>query len=186
MQDIRTQRDLERLPQPRLIFTAKPWVRRVATGLLALGAMLCAGAAWNVTGPGAIYYAFGATIAAIVCFAVLLYARPYDWRSWVNVAATFDGLYLTASGTRLVFVPWRDVLDIGIERVYLAKGGPRNFPKLTLRLTEADWSLFGSLSGVKGDGAVRSYIFSTVGGTAELIVDQLKTFRGEKGLAGPD
>ncbi|NKB54951.1 MAG: hypothetical protein GKS00_01305 [Alphaproteobacteria bacterium] len=186
MQDIRTQRDLERLPQPRLIFTAKPWVRRGATGFLTLGALGCAAIAFDVSGPAAHYYAFGATIAAIVCLAVIVFARPYDWRAWVNVAATLDGLYITAAGTRLIFVPWQNVIDIGTERMFMVKGGPRNFPRLKLRLSEADWSLFGNLSSIKGTGPVRSYIFSPVSGSAELAVEQLKAFRGSNKPAKTD
>jgi len=178
MQTIRTQKDLERLPQPRLILTAAPWVRRLATAMLAFGAAGCAGLAFNVTGPSAHFYAAGATITAIVCAAVIIIARPYDWRAWVSVAATLDGLYVTASGTRLVFVPWDDVVDIGIVRMFTGKGGPRNFPRLKLRLSEADWSLFGNLSSIKGTGPVRSFVFSPVSGTADLTVERLKTFRG--------
>ncbi len=177
-QTIRTQKDLRLLPQPRLILTAKPWVRKLTTIFLAFGALLCSALALDVTGPSAHLYAIGATIAAIVCCSVLVLARPYDWRAWVNVAATLDGLYVTAARTRLVFVPWHDVLDIGVERMFTGKGGPRNFPRLKLRLSEADWSLFGNLSSIKGTGPVRSYIFSPVSGSAELVVEQLKAFRG--------
>ncbi len=178
-QTIRTQKDLQLLPQPRLILTAKPWVRKLATLMLACGVFLCIGAALSVTGPYSHYAAIAATIAAIICFCVLVFARPYDWRAWVNVAATLDGLYLTAARTRLVFVPWHDVLDIGMERMFTAKGGPQNFPRLQIRLSEADWSLFGNLSSIKGTGPIRSYIFSSVSGSTEQVVEQLKTFRGD-------
>jgi hypothetical protein len=178
-QTIHTQNDLQLLPQPRLILTAKPWIRKLATIMLACGVLLCIGVALSVTGPYAHYAAIAAAIAAIVCFCVLIFARPYDWRTWVNVAATFDGLYLTAARTRLVFVPWHDVLDIGTERMDTVKGGPQNFPRLQIRLSEADWSRFGNLSSIKGTGPVRSYIFSTVSGSAEQVVEQLKTFRGD-------
>lgn len=176
MQTIRTQYDLDRLPQPRLIFTAAPWLRQFAVTLLAAGFLGCLAVAWKAAGHVG-WYALCAVLAAAVCAAVFLYARPYDWRAWVNVAATQGGLYVTARRARMVFVPWKDVLDIGIERTIDVKGS-RDFPRLKLRMSEADWSLFGKQSNIRGTGPVREYLFSPAGETAQVMVDQLKSFRG--------
>ena len=87
---------------------------------------------------------------------------------------------MTARRARLVFVPWKDVLEIGIERTIGYKGSG-DFPRLKLRMSEADWALFGNQSNIRGTGSVLDYLFSPAGGSAQVMVEQLKSFRGAAG-----
>ena len=178
MRTIREQRDLDSLLEPRLLWLPPLWLRRFATGLIVVGAGLGGGRFVHGLNTGGDFFAVsGGAISLVVCLSVLVRGRPDDWRSWVNLAATSDGLNLTARAKRVVFVPWRDVVEIGVKQVMVVRGGPPSHPRLTLRLPEDGWSRFGKDSGIEGSGAVRHYLLPSLGNSTEALVAQLKAFR---------
>lgn len=172
MRTIRTQYDLATLPEPRLISAAPFWFRCFATAVLLVGSLL--GGAAFVAGRGEegnLFMAGGGAIALVACLVVLIYLRPDDWRTWINLAATPDGLFLVTPANRVVFAPWQDVLEIGIFR------GQSNHARLTLRLPEESWALFGKLSSITGTDPVRQYTLSALSVPGEVLVEQLCAFR---------
>jgi hypothetical protein len=89
MQNVRVQRDLASLPEPRFIYTAPTWLRVFAAGLLIIGAVMGSGIAVNGFGDGGnLMAALGGVLAAALCLSVLVFGRPTDWRAWINLAAT--------------------------------------------------------------------------------------------------
>lgn len=176
MGTIATQYDLATLPEPRLISAASARSRGCAIALLLIGATL--GGVAFVAGlvGGDLFMAGSGAFALVVCLSVLIYLRPDDWRAWIRLAATPGGLFLVAPKRRVVFAPWRDVIDIGIVRLPTHRG-MMSYPRLTLRLSETDWSVFGNLSGIKGSGPVRHYTFGALSVTAEELVEGLAKFR---------
>lgn len=173
MQAIHTQRDLAGLPEPRFINAPPDWLRWFATGMLLCAAVFAGAACAVAIGNGNIFLAAGSALATGLCLAVVVYARPTDWLSWVNLAATADGLYLVAQRRRVVFVPWRDVVAISARRI----AGPHLHAELTLRLPEETWAQFGNLSGIKGSGSVRRYALSALVMPGEELVGKLTAFR---------
>lgn len=172
MRTISAQYDLASLPEPRFIYTAPLWFRCFATVLLLVGGLLGGGAFVAGLGKGGnLFMAGGGAVALVACLAVLIYLRPQDWRAWINLAATPQGLFLVTPAGRAVFAPWRDVLEIDIFR------GQSYHARLTLRLPEESWALFGKLSAIKGNGAVRQYTLSGLGIPAEGLVDRIRDFR---------
>lgn len=173
MQTIRRQQDLAILSKPRFIYAAPTWLRRFAIGILVIGAFI--GSSIAVRGIGAdrgLLLVFGGLIVVAICISVLVLGRPNDWRVWINLAATRDGLYLVARARRVVFVPWPDVIGIDVEQKLNTY-----FARLTLRLPEKDWAQFGNTSAITGTGAVRQYLVSAIGMQGGELVDRLKAFR---------
>ena len=176
MATIRTQYDLANLPEPRFISAASARSRLCAIALLLIGAVL--GAAAFVAGLGGAdpFMAGGGALALVVCLAVLIYLRPDDWRAWIRLAATPEGLYLVTPVHQVVFAPWRDVIDISVVQKWTGRR-IASYPQLTLRLSEEGWSKFGGTAALKGSGPVRDYTFGTLAVSAETLVDQLVGFR---------
>lgn len=176
MGSISTQYDLATLPEPRLISTASARTRGCVTAILSIGAVLGGAAFVAGLGGGDHFMAGSGAIALVVCLSVLIYLRPDDWRAWIGLAATPEGLFLVAPARKVVFAPWQDVIAIKVVRLPTGRGIV-SYPRLTLRLTEEGWSLFGNLSGIKGSGPVRQYTFSALAVPAEALVEQLVGFR---------
>jgi hypothetical protein len=172
MRTISTQYDLATLPEPRFIYTAPLWFRRFSTALLLIGGLL-GGVAFvaGLAGGANLFKAAGGAVALVACLAVLVYLRPGDWRAWISLAATPQGLYLVTPKGGVVFAPWQDVLEIGIFRAQ------RTYARLTLRLPEESWSLFGRVSAIKGTGAVRQYTLSALAKPGDALVERLASFR---------
>lgn len=181
MQNIRDQRDLALLPEPRFISTAPAWLRRFAAGLLVVGALLGGSvSAVALVQGGGLFDVVGGAAVVTICLAVLLLGRPTDWRVWINLAATPEGVYLVARARRVVFVPWRDVVEIAVERL-ATRRGIQGFARLTLRLPEQGWARFGNISAIKGSGAERRYLLSALGTPGDLLAAKLKAFRDAYG-----
>jgi hypothetical protein len=177
MQTIREQYDLALLPEPRFIPVVPAWLRRFMTAFFVAGALFGGAVfATMISNGDNLPGAFGGAIAVAACLLALVHGRPGDWRAWVNLAATPDGLYLVAHARRVVFVPWPDVLDIGVEPI-----ANRYFARLTLRLPEEAWSQFGSLSSIKGTGAVRRYLLSALTMPGDKLAAELQDFRAANG-----
>lgn len=166
------QYDLASLPQPRFISSAPLWFRCFSTALLVIGGLL-GGVAFvaGVVDGANLFKAAGGAMALAACLAVLIYLRPDDWRAWISLAATPKGLYLVTPKGRVVFAPWQDVLEIGLYRAQ------RTYARLTLRLPEESWALFGKLSSIKGSGAVRQYTLSALVMPGDALVERLTSFR---------
>ncbi|MCZ6604358.1 MAG: hypothetical protein O7A03_04365, partial [Alphaproteobacteria bacterium] len=64
-----------------------------ADGALAMALVVVIGAAW---------------------IPVIIFYRLTDWHAWIKLAATPAGLHIVVSPHRTVFVPWEDVVEIGI------------------------------------------------------------------------
>jgi hypothetical protein len=180
MATIRTQYDLAELPEPRFISAASARSRICAIALLLLGAVLGAAAFFAGLGGVDLFMAGGGALALIVCLSVLIYLRPDDWRAWIRLAATPEGLYLVTPVRKVVFAPWRDVLDIAIVRKFTGRRIV-SYPQLTLRLPEEGWSKFGKTAGLKGSGPVRDYTFGSLAVSAETLVEDLANFRAAHG-----
>lgn len=127
-------------------------------------------------GDGNLVLAAASVLAAAVCLAVVVWARPLDWLSWVNLAAASDGLHLLAQRRRVVCVPWHDVVEIRSRRI-AGPRGPQNFAELTLRLPDDGWALFGNTMMIKGSGDVRRYTLSALTMPGEELVGKLQAFR---------
>jgi len=143
---------------------------------LLIGAVLGGTAFVAGLGRGDLFMAGSGMIALVVCLSVLIYLRPGDWRAWIRLAATPDGLFLVAPARKVVFAPWQDVIDIGIVRLPTPRGIV-SYAQLTLRLSEAGWSRFGKLSGIEGSGPVRHYTLGSLAETGEALVEDLAKFR---------
>jgi hypothetical protein len=176
MSTIETPYDLASLPEPRFISSATARARLCAVALLLMGA--AAGGAAFVAGlvGGNLFTAGGGALALVVCLSVLIYLRPDDWRAWIRLAATPEGLYLVTPMRKVVFAPWRDVLDIAVVSKWTGKR-IQSYSQLTLRLSEEGWSKFGSTAALKGSGPVREYTVGSLVVSAETLVDQLVGFR---------
>lgn len=176
MQVVREQRDLASLPEPRFICTAPPWLRRFTVGVLVGGAFIGGAIEYNgLAQDGGVISIVGGLILVAICLSVLVLLRPSDWRAWINLAATKDGLYLVALRHRVVFIPWQDVLEIGVEELQ----GRRTvrFLRLKMRLPEDGWAAFGKTSAIKGTGDVRQYLHSAMTMPGDTLLHHLKAFR---------
>lgn len=180
MSTIETPYDLASLPEPRFISSATARARLCAMALLLLGAAV--GGTAFVAGlvGGNLFMAGGGALALIVCLSVLIYLRPDDWRSWIRLAATSEGLFVVTPVRKVVFAPWRDVIDIAVVQKWTGKRIV-SYPQVTLRLSEEGWSKFGGTAAIKGRGAVREYTFGSLAVSAEPLVDQLVGFRRAHG-----
>ncbi len=180
MGPIETQNDLAKLPEPRFISGATARTRACATALLLMG-VAAGGAAFvaGLVGDDA-FMAAGGALALAVCLFVLIYLRPGDWRAWIRLAATPEGLYLVTPERKVVFAPWPDVLSVGVVQKWTGKSVV-SYPQLTLRLSEDGWSKFGKTGALKGNGPVREYTFGTLAVSAEALVEQLVSFHRTHG-----
>jgi hypothetical protein len=180
MSTIENPYDLASLPEPRFISSATARARLCAIALLLFGAAV--GGAAFVAGLAGdnLFMAGGGALALIICLSVLIYLRPDDWRSWIRLAATPDGLFVVTPVRKVVFAPWRDVLDIAVVQKWTGKRIV-SYPQLTLRLSEASWSKFGGTGALKGRGPVRDYTMGTLTVSAETLVDELVGFRHAHG-----
>lgn len=181
MQTIREQLDLALLPAPRFISTASAGLRWSATGFIVIGALI--GVRVFIEGiadGGKLIYLIGGPVIVAICLTVLVFGRPTDWRVWINLAGTPEGLYLVAGARRVVFVPWRDVIEIGVEKITTHRG-IASYARLTLRLPEEGWAQFGNISSIKGTGAVRQYLLSALTTPGDVLVGQLEAFRNANG-----
>jgi hypothetical protein len=126
------------------------------------------------------FMAGGGALALVVCLSVQIYLRPDDWRSWIRLAATPEGLYLVTPERKVVFAPWPDVVSVAIVRNWTGRAIV-SYPQLTLRLSEDGWSKFGKTGALKGSGPVRDYTFGTLAVSAETLVEQLVRFHRTHG-----
>jgi hypothetical protein len=154
MSTIENPYDLASLPEPRFISSATARARLCAIALLLFGAAV-GGAA------------FVAGLAGDNLF-------------MAGLAATPDGLFVVTPVRKVVFAPWRDVLDIAVVQKWTGKRIV-SYPQLTLRLSEASWSKFGGTGALKGRGPVRDYTMGTLTVSAETLVDELVGFRHAHG-----
>ncbi len=161
------------LSEPRFIYAAPAWLRGFATVMLVIGTFI--GGTVAVKGIGAdhgLILVFGGLVVVAICISVLVIGRPNDWRVWINLAATRNGLYLVARAHQVVFVPWSDVINIDVEQRLNTY-----FARLTLRLPEESWAQFGNTSAIAGTGVVRQYLVSAIGMQGNELVDRLNAFR---------
>lgn len=173
----REQGDLALLPEPRFIYSAPKWLRAFTLCILLVGAVLSGGILVQALGTdGNIWVAIWSAGALLICLVVLINGRPTDWRVWISLAASPDGLYLVGRKRRVIFVPWSDVEAIDIEQRVAYKGSGK-FARLTLRLPEESWAQFGQLSSIKGSGEVRQYLLSALCMPGEELVAALREFR---------
>lgn len=173
MRPIHGQNDLASLPEPCFICTAPTWLRWFAAGLLTVGAVMAGTVALNgLNGGRDLPVGIGGVIVAAFCLFVLLRLRPLDWRVWINLAASRDGLYLVVRARRVVFVPWADVIGLEIVR---KTGQP--FARLTLRLPDEGWTRFGNTPGISGTGPVRRYALPSLVMPGDKLVETLNAFR---------
>ncbi len=180
MSTIETPYDLANLPEPRFISAASARSRLCAIALLLIGAVLGGAAFVAGLADGNLFMAGGGALALITCLSVLIYLRPDDWRSWIRLAATPGGLFVVTPVRKVVFAPWRDVLDIAVVQKWTGKAIVR-YPQVTLRLSEEGWSKFGGTGALKGRGPVRDYTFGSLAVSAESLVDELAAFRAAHG-----
>lgn len=178
-----TRRDLADLPEPRFLHTTPEWLRIAIVGLAGLavliGAVACIG---SIAGPGINIPVLAAGLLAIAAgIFVLTRSNPLDWRDWINLAVTDDGLYLPDRDDHVIFVPWGDVTEISVIR-RTTGNGPRSFVKLALRLPEPVWARMSRLARIAGEGVARTYTFPSLGIPGETLASEIQAFR--EGIRG--
>ena len=180
LQIVRNQHDLTLLPEPRFFYTASTKVRWFAAALMSFGAMIGLGIMFQgIAEGGKLFPTLAGAILFAICAGVLFLARPTDWRSWISLAATPDGLYVVAGPRNVIFVPWNDVVEIGAKELATIHIGDVSYPRLRLRLPEEVWAKFGKLSSISGTGPVRDYLLSAFFSRGEVLVEQLEAFRSK-------
>lgn len=184
MDGIRLRRDLADLPEPRYLHVTPTWLRRVVAGLA--GVCVLTGGAFGYFGyiTSDIGWAYATSGLAVLAAGGLVLFRVLfaDWRDWIDLAATADGLYLPGRGKTMVFVSWLDVAAISVVRRPWLEGRLSHL-KFTLRLSNDHWKSFSRLARIRGDSLVRSYSTSALTGSGEDLAAGIQATRagGESG-----
>ena len=173
-----TRRDLARLPEPRALFVTPLWLRRFIAVFAVVAAVL--GAGMVLRGMQADGVNVFGVLSGLVLFVPAVWfaiAAPLaDWRAWIQLAATPDGLFVAGRDGSAVFLPWREVTAITVETAY-GRGGTQTHAKLRLRLDAAAAALLGPLQGVEGEGPERTYRPPILGLSGAELAEQLMAWR---------
>jgi hypothetical protein len=156
--------------------------RLYIAGLGLLSALLGAGVLWHGIAAGGATLILGLVGAPVLfaCFWLLTATKLADWRAWISLAATEHGLYLVGRRDRVIFVPWPDVHNIRLE-TRTTGSGTHDYPALTLRLPEADWSRLSRFAAVKGVGETRTLTLPVLAGPGKDLVAALGPLRKAAG-----
>ncbi len=179
---IERRRDLGDLPEPRYLQVVPLSTRWCLLGLGVLAALLGAGALWHGIEQGGYALLLGAVGAPVLvgCFWMLTKTKLRDWRAWISLAATEQGLYLVGRRERVIFVPWANVEDMSLQ-TRTTKGGTHDYPAFTLRMSDADWSRLSPLAAVKGRGETRTLTLGVLGGRGKELLAALRPLRAGGG-----
>lgn len=178
MDGIRLRRELADLPEPRFLHVTPTWLRCVAAMLAALCMLIGGGFGYLGFAASSIdWIAATAGLAALVAGGLVVFRVLFtDWRDWVDLAVTTDGLYLPGRGKRVVFISWSDVAAISVVRRPFLEGRLSQL-KLTLRLSEESWRRFSRFARIKGNSPVRSYTLSALTASGEDLAAGIQAIR---------
>ncbi len=187
MDGIRLRRELADLPEPRFLHVTPTWLRCVAATLAVLCVLIGGGLGyfsylgyvasdidWVIAATGLAALAAGGLVIVRVLFT--------DWRDWIDLAVTADGLYLPGRGKGVVFISWPEVAAISVVRRPVLEGRLSHL-KLTLRLPEDRWKSFSRFARIKGENPLRSYTMSALTASGEELAAGIQAIRA-RGKSG--
>lgn len=178
MDGIRLRRELADLPEPRFLHVTPTWLRCVAALLAAFCLLIGGGLGYiGLVAPGIDWITAASGLAALAAGGLVICRVLFtDWRDWIDLAVTSDGLYLPGRGKGVVFISWPEVAAISVVRRPWLEGRLSHL-KLTLRLPEDRWKSFSRFARIKGENPMRSYTMSALTASGEELAAGIQAIR---------